>query len=70
MENNAIIIVWWYELKHLREMDTYKGGTFQNFLALLSKGVYSKRKEFAPIGSKFSPFRLDPFSEGTGCVGK
>ena len=28
------------------------------------KGVYSKRKEFAPMGSKFSPFRIDPFSEG------
>ena len=28
------------------------------------KGVYSKRKEFAPHGSKFFPFRVDPFSEG------
>ena len=27
------------------------------------KGVYSKRKEFAPKGSKFFPFRVDPFSE-------
>ena len=26
------------------------------------KGVYSKRKEFAPNGSKFFPFRVDPFS--------
>ena len=25
---------------------------------------YSERKEFAPLGSKFFPFRLDPFSEG------
>ena len=28
------------------------------------KEVYSKRKEFAPTGSKFFPFRVDPFSEG------
>ena len=27
------------------------------------KGVYSKRKEFAPNGSKFFPFGGDPFSE-------
>ena len=27
------------------------------------KGVYSKRKEFAPLGSKFFPFRIDCFSE-------
>ena len=25
---------------------------------------YSKRKEFAPHGSKLFPFRVDPFSEG------
>ena len=32
--------------------------------------VYSKRKEFAPFGSKFFPLRVDPFSEGrqTGFV--
>ena len=29
-----------------------------------SKGVNSKRKEFAPCGSKFFPFRVDPFSKG------
>ena len=26
------------------------------------KGIYSKRKEFASTGSKFFPFRVDPFS--------
>ena len=31
---------------------------------MISKGVYSKRKEFAPLGSKFFPFRVDSFSEG------
>ena len=29
----------------------------------LLKRVYSKRKEFAPKGSKFFPFRVDLFSE-------
>ena len=29
----------------------------------LSKGVYSKRKEFAPHWSKFFPFRVEYFSE-------
>ena len=29
------------------------------------KGVYSKRKEFAPIGSKYFPFREDPFLDGS-----
>ena len=28
------------------------------------KGVYCNRKEFAPTGSKFFPFKVDPFSEG------
>ena len=27
-------------------------------------GVYSKMKEFARKGSKYFPFRTDPFSEG------
>ena len=29
-----------------------------------------KSKEFAPIGSKFFPFRVDPFSEGEWYTGK
>ena len=32
------------------------------------KGVHPKRKEFAPLGNKFFPFRADPFSEGTWCA--
>ena len=32
---------------------------------LVWKGVCSKRKEFAPMGSKFFPFRADPFYETT-----
>ena len=28
----------------------------------MRKGVYSIRKEFASEGSKFFPFRVDPFS--------
>ena len=29
--------------------------------SLFRQSVYSKRKEFAPKGSKFFPFRVDPF---------
>ena len=43
---------------------TVRGG---NCVEILSppfwKGVFSKRKEFAPAGSKFFPFREDPFSK-------
>ena len=46
-------------------MDTLsRGGKFQNCFASLLKGIYSKRKEFAPHGSKFFPFRVDSFSDG------
>ena len=31
----------------------------------LLKRVFSKRKEFAPKGSKFFSFRVDPFPEGS-----
>ena len=37
----------------------------KRLLPLSEKRVYSKRKEFAPLGSKFFPFREGPFSEGT-----
>ena len=30
--------------------------------------VYPKRKELAPLGSKFFPFRVDPVSERILCV--
>ena len=30
------------------------------------KGVYSTRNELAPYGSKFFPFRVDPFQKGLG----
>ena len=31
----------------------------------LLKRLYSKRKEFAPCGSKFFPFKVESFSKGT-----
>ena len=34
------------------------------------KGAYSQRKEFAPHGSKFFPFRVDPFLKGTWLTGR
>ena len=30
----------------------------------LQKKVYSRRKEFAPCGSKFFAFRVDPYQKG------
>ena len=36
----------------------------------LLKRDFSKRKEFAPKGSKFFSFKEDPFSEGIWCVKK
>ena len=38
--------------------------------ASLLKRVYSKRKEFAPCGSKFFPFKVEHFSKGTWCAEK
>ena len=32
--------------------------------SLYERASILKRKEFTPIGSKFFPFRVDPFSEG------
>ena len=51
--------------KTFRESDTHSGviTLSQNCLSSLRNRVYSKRKEFAPHGSKFFPFRVDPFLE-------
>ena len=38
----------------------------QNNFTSLQKSVYSKRKEFAPRGSKFFPLSVDSFSKGFG----
>ena len=39
----------------------------QNCFASLLKEVYYKRKEFAPTGSKFFPFKVDPFQRALVC---
>ena len=44
-------------------MDTIREDDCQNCFVSHLKGVYSKRKEFAPMGSKFFPFEVDPFVE-------
>ena len=47
----------------------YKGDKFCDCLfgfrhsKSLPDRVYSKRKEFAPHGSKFFPFKVDPFQK-------
>ena len=48
-----------YILRHI-----YKKGNICVFFPAYQAGVYSTRKEFAPIGSKFFSFRVDPISEG------
>ena len=58
--------------QHLQRGTTFdsKEGNFCDLLFAFQyiqsfwKDVYSKRKEFAPNGSKFFPFRVGPFSEG------
>ena len=61
----------------LRGLDTfgrfsailYKGNNFMTSylpsctLSPFWKEIYSKRKEFAPTGSKFFPVRVNPFSK-------
>ena len=42
---------------------TFKKDYFVKNVCPLRKGVYSKRKEFAPLGSNFFSFRVGPFSE-------
>ena len=32
------------------------------------KGIYTTKKEFAPFGSKFFPYRVDPFLEGNKTI--
>ena len=46
------------------------GATVFIYLPSFWKGVYFKRKEFAPLRSKFFPFRVDSFSEGFWCAAK
>ena len=55
----------------LRRMYTCSGETtIKIVLSLFPKGVYSKRKEFAPKGTKFFHFWADSFSEGTSMCRK
>ena len=56
----------------LKELIRYLGGinSVRIFLFPFWNWFYSKRKEFAPVGSKFFPFRVDPFSKGAWCAGK
>ena len=53
---------------YIRELDTLSGGVGGNsvkvYFTRFWKGVYSKRKEFALLGSKFFPLRVDFFSQG------
>ena len=55
----------------IKGINTLLGETTVKMFCLPSgKGIYSKRKEFAPRGSKFFHFRVEPFSEGGWWAGK
>ena len=60
-----------YSYSNLRGLCAHSGeATLSScFCHPSEKRVYSKRKEFAPWGSKFFPFRVDPFLEVTWCPG-
>ena len=52
-------------LSLLSIIDTLQGRQLcQVVLTPIFKGVYYKREEFAPLGSKFFPFRVDPCQKG------
>ena len=61
----CLVIRSWEEWKDLQGRQLC-----QSDLLSFLKGVFSKRKEFAPLGSKFFPFRVDPFSEEALYAGK
>ena len=44
------------------------GNSVQTVFVHFRKWIWYKRKEFASQGSKFFPFRADPFSEGAWCA--
>ena len=58
--------------RECKGIDTFLGEVtrLELLLAPFWKGVFSKRKEIAPFGSKFFPFREDPFSERDCWAGK
>ena len=47
---------------HILRGCTFRGGNCQIWFAFLQKRP-TLRKEFAPVGSKLFPFRIDPISE-------
>ena len=70
--NNSITadpyFVHWNIHKTLwRNSYTFKGSNYdRNCFPPFWKGVYSKKKEFAPGGSKFFLFNVDPFQKWFG----
>ena len=50
-------------------MINFQGRFLSNFFAShLKKGSIQKGKNLLPKGSKFFPFRVNPFSEGIGVL--
>ena len=44
--------------------------TVPKLFRLPSEKRSTLREELAPLGGKFFPFKVDPFSEGDWCIGK
>ena len=62
--------VWSARLKDERGMDTLSELGIRKLFCLPSEKVHPKRKEFAPIGSTFFSFTVEPFLEGVWCAGE
>ena len=60
----------WIGYNQCLEIDTFSREITSKLISPSWKWVYTKRKEFAPLGSKFFPLRVHPFSEGALCAGK
>ena len=52
---------WFFVIFFTRETTFVTSCLMSYTLNSFWKGVCSKRKEFAPLGSKFFPYRVDPF---------
>ena len=62
-KSTVLDMLGWFSATFIRKKIFVISCLLRCILSPFLKGVYSKRKEFAPLGSKFFPFRVDPFPE-------
>ena len=69
---NILITDIFVQQPHLRANEyTFKGGySIKTVFRPSEMGSTQKGKNLLPLGSKFFPFSVDPFSEGPWCAGK